>query len=73
VLQNQMKGAETQISQTLLEMEGEKEIARLRLKPKGGLIQTASFIRYTAPVVGPSRKPASSRCSFNRLSNVPCQ
>lgn len=46
-VQNQMKGAETQISQTLLEMEGEKEIARLRLKPKGGLIQTASFIRYT--------------------------
>ena len=46
-VQNMMKGAETQISQTLLEMEGEKEIARLRLKPKGGLIQTASFIRYT--------------------------
>ena len=46
-VQNQMKGAETQISQTLLEMEGEKEIARLRLKPKGGLIQTTSFIRYT--------------------------
>ena len=46
-VQNQMKGAETQISQTMLEMEGEKEIARLRLKPKGGLIQTTSFIRYT--------------------------
>ena len=46
-VQQQMKGAETQISQTLLEMEGEKEIARLRLKPKGGMIQTASFIRYT--------------------------
>src|SRR5687768_7010588 len=46
-VQNQMKGAETQIAQTMLEMEGEKEIARLRLKPKGGLIQTASFIRYT--------------------------
>ena len=46
-VQNQMKGAETQISQTLMEMEGEKEIARLRLKPKGGLIQTTSFIRYT--------------------------
>jgi hypothetical protein len=46
-VQNQMKGAETQIAQTLVEMEGEKEIARLRLKPKGGLIQTTSFIRYT--------------------------
>ena len=46
-VQNQMKGAETQISQTLLEIEGEKEIAKLRLKPKGGLIQTTSFIRYT--------------------------
>ena len=46
-VQQQMKGAETQIAHTLLEMEGEKEIARLRLKPKGGLIQTASFIRYT--------------------------
>lgn len=46
-VQQQMKDAETQIAQTLLEMEGEKEIARLRLKPKGGVIQTASFIRYT--------------------------
>ena len=46
-VQQQLKGAETQIADTLLEMEGEKEIARLRLKPKGGFIQTASFIRYT--------------------------
>lgn len=46
-VQNQLKGAETQIAQTLLEIEGEKEIARLRLKPKGGLIKTTSFIRYT--------------------------
>jgi hypothetical protein len=46
-VQQQMKGAETHIAQTLLEIEGEKEIARLRLKPKGGLIQTTSFIRYT--------------------------
>lgn len=46
-VQNQLKGAETQISQTLVEMEGEKEIARLKLKPKGGYIQTTSFIRYT--------------------------
>ena len=46
-VQQQMKGAETQIAHTLLEIEGEKEIARLRLKPRGGLIQTTSFIRYT--------------------------
>ena len=46
-VQQQMKGAETQIAHTLLEMEGEKEIAKLRLRPKGGLIQTASFVRYT--------------------------
>ena len=46
-VQQQMKGAETQIAQTLLEIAGEKEIAKLRLKPKGGLIQTTSFIRYT--------------------------
>jgi hypothetical protein len=46
-VQQQMKGADSQIAETLLEMEGEKEIARLRLKPKGGLIQTTSFIRFT--------------------------
>jgi hypothetical protein len=46
-VQQQMKDAETVIAQTLLEIEGEKQIARLRLRPKGGLIQTASFIRYT--------------------------
>lgn len=46
-VQQQMKGAESQIAETLLEMEGDKEIARLRLKPKGGLIQTTSFIRFT--------------------------
>jgi hypothetical protein len=46
-VQQQMKGAETHIAQTLLEIESEKEIAKLRLKPKGGLIQTTSFIRFT--------------------------
>jgi hypothetical protein len=46
-VQQQLKGADTQIAHTLLEIEGEKQIARLRLKPKGGVIQTASFIRYT--------------------------
>jgi hypothetical protein len=46
-VQQQMKDAETVIAQTLLEIEGEKQIARLRLRPKGGLIQTASVIRYT--------------------------
>lgn len=46
-VQNQLKGAETQITHTLLEIQGEKEIAKLRLKPRGGLIQTTSFIRYS--------------------------
>lgn len=43
----QLKTADTQIAQTMVEVEGEKQIARFRLKPKNGLIQTASFIRYT--------------------------
>jgi hypothetical protein len=46
-VEQQMKGAETQIAHTLLEIEGEKQIARLRLKPRGGLIQTTSFMRFT--------------------------
>jgi hypothetical protein len=46
-VEQQLKTADTQIAQTLVEVEGEKQIARFRLKPKNGLIQTASFIRYT--------------------------
>jgi hypothetical protein len=42
---SQMKSADTQIAQALVETEGEKQIAKLRV-PKGGLVRTASFIRY---------------------------
>lgn len=45
-VQQQMTSADTQIAQTLLEVEGEKQIARLGALPKGGLIKTTSFIRY---------------------------
>jgi hypothetical protein len=46
-VEQQLKTADTQIAQTLVEVEGEKQIAKFRLKPKNGLINTASFIRYT--------------------------
>jgi hypothetical protein len=45
-VQQQIAGADTQIAQTLLEVESEKQIARLGRMPKGALIQTTSFIRY---------------------------
>jgi hypothetical protein len=44
--QQQIAGADTQIAQTLLEIEGEKQIAKLGPVPKGGLLRTTSFIRY---------------------------
>ena len=46
-VEQQLQTADTQIAQTLVEVEGEKQIAKFRLKPKNGFIQTASFIRYT--------------------------
>jgi hypothetical protein len=45
--QTQISGADTQIAQALIEIEGDKQIAKLGRLPKGGLIRTASFIRYT--------------------------
>ncbi len=45
-VQQQMTSADAQIAQTLLEVEGEKQIAKLGPLPKGGLIKTTSFIRY---------------------------
>lgn len=44
--QQQIAGADTQIAQILLEIEGEKQIAKLGPVPKGGLLRTTSFIRY---------------------------
>ena len=45
--EQQIAGADTQIAQTLLEIEGEKEIAKLGPMRKGSFVTTASFIRYT--------------------------
>ena len=44
-VEQQMKDADTQIAQTLLEVDSEKQMARL-MPSKAGLIKTTSFIRY---------------------------
>jgi hypothetical protein len=44
-VEQQMKDADTQIAQTLLEVDSEKQIARLA-PSKTGLVKTTSFIRY---------------------------
>jgi hypothetical protein len=45
-VQHQIVSADTDIAQTLIEIEGEKEIAKLGRVPKGKLLRTTSFIRY---------------------------
>lgn len=45
--QTQISGADTQIAQVLIEIEGDKQIAKLGPIPKGGLIKTTSFIRFS--------------------------
>ena len=45
-VQQQITNADTTIAQTLIEVEGEKEIAKLGRVPKGKLLRTTSFIRY---------------------------
>jgi len=40
-----MTNADTQIAQTLVEAETEKKLARIAI-PRGGLVQTASYIRF---------------------------
>lgn len=44
-VKTQMTSADTQIAQTLVEVEGEKQMAKLRV-PAGGLVRTTSFIRF---------------------------
>ena len=44
--QAQISGADTQIAQALVEVEGDKQIAKLGPVRRGGLISTTSFIRY---------------------------
>jgi len=46
-VQTQIGSADAQIAQTLIEIEGEKEIAKLGRVPRGTTIRGASFIRYT--------------------------
>jgi hypothetical protein len=41
-----MATADSQIAETLLEAEAETKLAKSRPLPKGGMIKTASFIRY---------------------------
>jgi len=43
-VEQQIAGADTQIAQALVEVETEKQIAKL--KSRGGLVQTTSFIRF---------------------------
>jgi len=45
-VQQQIATADTDIAQTLIEIEGEKQMARLGRVPKGKLLKTTSFIRY---------------------------
>ena len=46
-VQQQIKTADTQIAQALIEVEGDKQIAKLGPARRGSLINTSSFIRYT--------------------------
>jgi hypothetical protein len=46
-VQTQISGADTQIALALIEIEGDKQIAKLGPSRKGSLIKTTSFIRYT--------------------------
>jgi len=45
-VKQQIASADTQIAQTLLEIEGNKQIAKLGRIRKGSLVQTTSFIRF---------------------------
>jgi hypothetical protein len=45
-VQQQIKTADTEIAQALIEVEGEKQMAKLGPARRGSLIRTTSFIRY---------------------------
>lgn len=45
-VEQQIATADTQIAETLLEIEGDKQIAKLGRFRKGSLVQTTSFIRF---------------------------
>jgi hypothetical protein len=46
-VKQQIAGAETHIAQTLIEIEGGKQMAKLGRLPRGGYMQTTSLIRYS--------------------------
>src|SRR6185503_19629445 len=46
-VKQQIAGAETQIAQTMVEIEGDKQIAKLGRLPKNRYVQTTSFVRYS--------------------------
>jgi hypothetical protein len=45
-VEQQIASADTRIAETLLEVEGDKQIAKLGRARKGSLVQTTSFIRF---------------------------
>lgn len=44
-VRKQIAGADTQIAETLVEVQNEKQLARARI-PRGGTVRTTSFIRF---------------------------
>jgi hypothetical protein len=46
-VESQISSADAQIAQTLIEVEGDKEIAKLGRIPTGTMVRTGSFIRFT--------------------------
>lgn len=45
-VRKQMSGADTQMAQVLVEVDTEKQIAKVHRIPKGGMVSTTSFIRF---------------------------
>jgi len=50
-ISRRIAGADTQIADTLLEAEAETKLAKAKPVPKGGMITSASFIRYNGATV----------------------
>ena len=46
-VEQQINGADTQIANALIEIEGEKQLAKLGPPRRGGLVTTTSFMRFT--------------------------
>jgi hypothetical protein len=50
-ISRRIAGADSQIADTLLEAEAETQLAKIKPVPKGGMITSASFIRYNGAAV----------------------